>query len=71
MATTVATSYYFYATTKIGAERASSFIFLVPISAALSSWFFIGEIIRYYTIIGGILGMLAVFIINFKKSKKI
>jgi len=71
VATTVATSFYFYATTKMGAERASSFIFLVPISAALSSWFFLGETIQLYTIFGGILGMLAVFIINYRKTKKI
>jgi drug/metabolite transporter (DMT)-like permease len=70
IATTVATSFYFYATTKMGAERASSFIFLVPISAALSSGFFLGETIENYTIFGGILGMLAVFIINYRKRKK-
>jgi drug/metabolite transporter (DMT)-like permease len=69
VATTVATSFYFYATTKMGAERASSFIFLVPISAALSSAFFLGETIELYTIFGGILGMLAVFIINYRKRK--
>jgi len=70
VSTTIATSFYFYATTKMGAETASSFIFLVPISAALSSWLFLGETIQVYTIFGGILGMLAVFIINYKKSKK-
>jgi drug/metabolite transporter (DMT)-like permease len=69
IATTVATSFYFYATTRMGAERASSFIFLVPLSAALSSAFFLGETIQPYTIFGGVLGMLAVFIINYKKSK--
>ena len=69
IATTVATSYYFYATTRIGAERASSFIFLVPVSAALSAWIILGESIQSYTILGGVLGMLAVFIINYKKSQ--
>jgi len=69
VATTVATSFYFYATTRMGAERASSFIFLVPLSAALSSGFFLGETIQIYTIFGGILGMLAVFIINYRKKK--
>jgi len=70
VATTLATSIYFYATTRLGAERASSFIFLVPVSAALSSWFFLGENIQLYTIFGGILGILAVFIINYRKPKK-
>lgn len=66
-----ATSFYFFATTRIGAERASSFIFLVPFSAALSSFLFLGEIIYMHTIIGGVLGMIAVFIINKKPPKKI
>ena len=70
IATTVATSFYFYATTRMGAERASSFIFLVPLSAALSSAFFLGETIQIYTIFGGVLGILAVFIINYRKTKK-
>ncbi len=70
-AAALATSFYFFATTRIGAEKASSFIFLVPFSAALSSFIFLGEIIYIHTIIGGILAMIAVFIINKRKSKKI
>lgn len=66
VAASIATSFYFYATTKIGAERASSFIFLVPVSAALSSFIFLGEAIKGYTILGGVLGMTAVYLINKK-----
>ena len=36
--TTLATTIYFYATTRLGAEKASSFIFLVPLAAAVSAW---------------------------------
>ncbi len=64
--TSLATTFYFYATSKIGAERASSFIFLVPASAAFSSWIFIGEHIEWNTILGGTLGAIAVFMINRK-----
>lgn len=60
----IATSVYFFATTRLGAEKASSFIFLVPFSAAVSSFIFLGEIIYLHTIIGGVLGMIAVFMIN-------
>jgi drug/metabolite transporter (DMT)-like permease len=62
--TSLATTFYFIATAKIGASRASSFIFLVPISAALGSWFFLGEIPQAHTIIGGTLGIAAVYVLN-------
>jgi len=67
-ATTLATSYYFYATTTLGPEKASSFIFLVPVSAAVSSWMFLGEALLIHTIIGGVLGIAAVYMINRKKG---
>jgi len=69
--TTLATTMYFYTTTRLGAEKASSFIFLVPFAAAFSSWSFLGERILPNTIIGGILGMAAVYLINKKKAKLI
>lgn len=67
-ATSLATTYYFYATTTLGPEKASSFIFLVPVSAALSSWLFLKEPLQLHTIVGGILGIAAVYMINRKKS---
>jgi drug/metabolite transporter (DMT)-like permease len=64
--TSLATTFYFVATSKIGASKASSFIFMVPFSAALGSWIFLGEVIEPHTIIGGILGIAAVYILNRK-----
>ena len=64
--TSLATTFYFVATSKIGASKASSFIFMVPFSAALGSWIFLGEAIELHTIIGGILGIAAVYILNRK-----
>jgi drug/metabolite transporter (DMT)-like permease len=66
--TSLATTFYFYATAKIGASRASSFIFMVPFSAALGSWIFLGEIIEMHTIVGGLLGIAAVYILNLRKN---
>lgn len=66
-----ATTLYFYATSKLGAEKASSYIFIVPFAAAISSWLFLGEQILIHTIIGGILGILAVYIINKKQNADI
>jgi drug/metabolite transporter (DMT)-like permease len=64
-----ATTMYFFTTTRLGAEKASSFIFMVPLAAALSSWLFIGEQIHLHTAVGGLLGIAAVYIMNRKSSK--
>jgi len=68
LATSLATTYYFYATTTLGPEKASSFIFLVPVSAAVSSWLFLNEALELHTIVGGVLGIAAVYMINRKKA---
>lgn len=68
--TSLATSLYFYATTQLGPEKASSYIFLVPMSAALSSWLFLGEEIKSHTIVGGVIGIAAVYFINFGRKVK-
>ena len=67
-----ATVTYLTATTIIGAEKASTFIFLVPVSAVITSYFTLGEIIQWHTVIGLVFGVLAVMIINgtFSKKKK-
>ena len=66
ISTSIATTFYFLATVSLGAEKASSFIFLVPLSAALSSWFLLGETIQINTIAGGVLGIMAVYMLNKK-----
>lgn len=66
--TAFATTFYFIATTKIGASKASSFIFLVPFSATLGAWFILGEIPMWNTLLGGLIGILAVYVLNQKKK---
>lgn len=66
-----ATTVFFYATTRVGAEKASSYIFMVPLAAAFSSWVFLGEQILQHTIVGGVLGIAAVYAINKKRAAKI
>lgn len=63
---TLATTTYFFATSKIGAEKASSFIFIVPFSAAIFSFAILGEKLEIHTVIGGLLGIAAVYMINRK-----
>lgn len=66
--TTFATTLYFFATSKLGAEKASSFIFTVPFSAAISAFLILGERIEWHTLLGGLLGIGAVWMIN-RKTK--
>jgi drug/metabolite transporter (DMT)-like permease len=65
--TSLATTLYFIATSRLGASKASSFIFLVPFSAALGSWIFLSEIPQLHTITGGLLGIGAVYVLNRKE----
>ena len=67
----VATSCFFYATMQLGAEKASTFLFLVPAGAVFSSWLFLDEPVMFHTLIGGSIGILAVFVINRKVSFKV
>jgi drug/metabolite transporter (DMT)-like permease len=65
--TSLATTLYFVATSRLGASKASSFIFLVPFSAALGSWIFLDEIPQLHTVAGGLLGVAAVYVLNKKE----
>ncbi|MCX8471338.1 MAG: DMT family transporter, partial [Chitinophagaceae bacterium] len=65
--TGIATTIFFFATTQLGSARTSSFIYIVPFAAAISSWIIFREIISWYTIVGGVLGILAVWWLNKKK----
>jgi len=66
--TALATTFYFFATARIGASRASSFIFLVPFSAAIGSWIFLSEQPEWHTLLGGLLGISAVLVLNRKEA---
>jgi len=66
--TSLATTMYFVATSRLGPSKASSFIFLVPFSAALGSWIFLNEIPQLHTIVGGLLGISAVYVLNRKEK---
>ena len=65
----IATSCFFYATMKIGAEKTSTFMFVVPAGAVFSSWLFLDEPVLIHTLIGSILGIMAVFVLNTKQKK--
>ena len=58
------TTVYFFGTTRLGPEKASAFIFMVPITALFFSVLLIGERLEITTIIGGMMTMIAVYLIN-------
>ncbi|QOY52262.1 DMT family transporter [Candidatus Sulfurimonas baltica] len=63
----VATTIFFTASGKLGSEKTSSFMFLVPLFALLIAWIVLDEDIQTHIIIGGTLSLFAVYFIN-KKS---
>lgn len=68
--TTFGTTAYFFSTSKLGAAKGSSFVFLVPVNAVVLSFFFLREKPQWSTLIGGALAVLAVYLIH-KKSENI
>ncbi len=63
---TVATTIFFIASGKLGSQKTSSFMFLVPIFAILSAWLILDEAIQIHIVIGGTLSLFAVYLINKK-----
>jgi len=60
------TSVYLYATPKLGPIKASAFIFSVPFIALGTANIFLGEPITHNVVIGGIISLVAIYIINKK-----
>lgn len=61
---TFGTTLYFEATRRIGAARASSFAFLVPVSALAIAFLFLGEIPAWTSVAGGAVSVFAVLLIH-------
>jgi len=58
------TSTYFLASVELGAKKASAYIFTVPITAMAFAMIFLNEPLVLTTLIGGVLGIVAVYLIN-------
>lgn len=63
---TIATTIFFIASGKLGSEKTSSYMFLVPVFALFSASLLLDEPIQLHVIIGGLISMLAVYFINKK-----
>ena len=66
---TIATTIFFMASGKLGSQRTSSFMFLVPIFALFSAWLILDEQMQAHIIVGGAISMLAVYFINSAKNR--
>jgi len=64
------TTVYFFGTTRLGPEKASAFIFIVPVTALFFSMLLIGERLEITTMIGGMMTMIAVYLINKSHSRQ-
>jgi drug/metabolite transporter (DMT)-like permease len=64
MAMSFGTTVYFLASVKLGPKKASSFIFTVPLTAMGFAMYFLGEPLQLSTLIGGLLGIIAFYLIN-------
>ncbi len=66
ISTTFGTTVYFYAASNLGSEIASSFIFIVPLSAYISSYLILNETLQIPVMLGGAMAIMAVYLINSK-----
>jgi drug/metabolite transporter (DMT)-like permease len=66
---TVATTIFFMASGKLGGERTSSFMFLVPVFALFSAWLVLDEAMQLHILIGGSISMFGVYYINSTKNR--
>jgi len=67
---TIATTIYFIASGKLGSQKSSSFMFLVPLFALFSAWLILDEPIQLHIVIGGFLSIVAILFINRKTDEE-
>ena len=65
---TIATTIFFIASGKLGSEKTSSYMFIVPAFALLSASLILDEPIELHIVVGGLVSILAVYFINKKVS---
>jgi len=63
-----ATTAFFIAASRLGSEKASAFIFTVPLSALIFSMLILHEPLMWNIVFGGTLSVVAVFLINSAKK---
>jgi drug/metabolite transporter (DMT)-like permease len=64
---TVASTIFFVASGRLGSGTASSYMFLVPLTALISSYLLLGEIPSLALVVGGTIASAAIYVINQRK----
>lgn len=67
---TIATTIFFIASGKLGSQKTSSYMFLVPFFALTSASVILNEPLEIHIIIGGIISIIAVYFVNKTKTQK-
>jgi drug/metabolite transporter (DMT)-like permease len=62
----VATTIFYISSAKLGSQKTSSFMFLVPLFSLIIAWAVLGEDIQAHILVGGSLSLIAVYFINKK-----
>jgi drug/metabolite transporter (DMT)-like permease len=63
---TVATTIYYIASGRLGSSQASSFMFVVPLTAMVLAHFILDEVLEIHVLIGGVVSLFALVLINKK-----
>ena len=67
---TIATTIYFIASGRLGSAHASSYMFLVPLFALVTSFILLGEKVELHILIGGAVTIAGVYTINRSQRSK-
>ena len=65
-AMTFGTSIYFYSSKVLGAQKASSYTFVVPLFSIVFAFIILNEAMAYSTLFGGAMSMISIYLINKK-----
>ncbi|MDO7252353.1 DMT family transporter [Helicobacter cappadocius] len=65
LSTTFATTIFYKGIKVLGVTQGGIFVLLVPLGALLFAWIFLGEIPQIHTVIGGLIALVAIYLINF------
>lgn len=66
----IATTIYYFASSKLGSANTSSYMFIIPVSALFFSYLILDEVPNFFLITGGIINILALYIISSKITQK-